>query len=158
MINLGFIIEVGILFISGMGLLLLFVLLNLGDFYVQACSSRGFIHALFKVTKIPVSINKRISPPYRFRIWPIEKNPPQWLSQEVIAFKNKLTWSDRAEFWHLLLRSGTYYMNKELSKRFLPQLVAIGIKNIFKKFFKVLINFPKTFKACSRRQVKQQSW
>ena len=154
MIDLGFLLELGILFISALGLILLFILLNLGDFYVQACSSRGFIHALFKVAKLPVSINKRISPPYRFREWPIEKDPPEWLSQEVINFKNKLTWSDRAEFWHLLLRSGTYHMNKEINKSFLPQLVAIGIKNIFKKFFKVLIKSPKTFKMYKKNPIK----
>ena len=154
MTSIGFLLELGILFISAMGLILLFIILNMGDFYVKACESRGFIHALFKVAKIPVSINKRISPPYRFRIWPIEKNPPEWLSQDVINFKNKLTWSDRAEFWHLLLRSGTYYMNRDLSKKFLPELVAIGIKNIFKRFFKVFLNAPKTFKMFKENPIK----
>jgi len=154
MINLGTIIEIGMLFVSGMGLLLLFVLLNMGDFYVKACESRGFIHALFKIAKIPVTITKKISPPYRHRAWPIEKNPPEWLSQDVINFKNKLTWSDRAEFWHLLLRSGTYHMNKKINKSFLPQLVATGIKNIFKKLFKVLISFPKTFKKFKDNPIK----
>ncbi|NHI91158.1 MAG: hypothetical protein EAX96_01560 [Candidatus Lokiarchaeota archaeon] len=152
--NLDTIFEFSILGFATFGLCLFFILLNWGNFYVLICKSRGFIRGLFRIAKVLVKINLQISPPYRFKLWDIEKNPPSWLTQKVITFKNKITWDDRAEFWHLLLRSGTLYMNKNIGNQFLPQLVSIGIKNIVKKFFKVLLKPIKYFKEFSKNPIK----
>ncbi|MHA1797467.1 MAG: hypothetical protein ACTSVY_03375 [Candidatus Helarchaeota archaeon] len=152
--TLGNFLELSMLGFTTLVLILLFILLNRSDFYVKACSSKGFIRGLFKIARVPVKINLKISPPYRHKKWDIEKNPPSWLSQKVINFKNQLTWDDRAEFWHLLLRSGTYYMTRDLDSRFIPQLVAIAIKNIFKKFFIVLFRIRRYSKHFVQNPIK----
>ena len=146
--------EFAILWVSLAILIGVFILLNWGQFYVLACRSRGFIRGLFKITRVPVQLNLKISPPYRFKKWEIETNPPEWLTQKVINFKNKITWDDRSEFWHLLLRSGTHYMNRDLSDKFLPQLVSTGIKIIFKRFFKVISRPNKYFKQFRENPIK----
>ena len=111
-------------------------------------SSQGFVIALAKILKLPVRLFKRISPPNAFCQWQIEKNPPKWLVKEVVDLKNRVTWTDRAEFWFLLLRSGTYYTTKKIDRGFVPRLIAYGFKatfHMFKRFIKQSSLFFKTF-------------
>jgi hypothetical protein len=112
--------------------------------YVNLTASRGFILSLFKLTHIPVKIFNYLTSQSLYDDWKIEKNPPFWLPEEVIKFKNQLTWKDRAYFWHLLLRSGTKAAQEDLGGRFLPQLIARSLFIIFKSiitlFFKPIKN------------------
>ncbi len=128
--------------------LMLFILSN-GNTYLIFTSSQGFIIALAKILRLPVRLFKRLTPTSYFRDWEIEKNPPAWLTNEIRDLKNKVTWEDRAKFWFLLIRSGTYYTTKKIGRPFIPRLVAFGFKavlHMFKRFIKRPTLFLKTFR------------
>ncbi|MHA1270656.1 MAG: hypothetical protein ACTSPY_12760 [Candidatus Helarchaeota archaeon] len=138
---IGFLIRLFVVaFIVIIIILTSLLILNMGDTYVNLAASRGFILFLFKLAHIPVKIFNHLTPSHLYVDWEIETNPPKWLPKEVINFKNQFTWKDRAFFWHLLLRSGTLTVYKNLGNKFLPQLIAVSIINIFKTIWKVLLN------------------
>ncbi|MHA1378570.1 MAG: hypothetical protein ACTSRG_09330 [Candidatus Helarchaeota archaeon] len=130
-------------------LAVIFFIFSNGSTYVTFCSSQGFIIALARILRIPVKIFKKLSPPNVFQLWEIEKTPPRWLTKEIIELKNRVTWDDRAKFWFLLLRSGTYYTTKEIGREFLPRLIAFGFKavlHMLKRFIRERSFFLKTFR------------
>ncbi|MHA1383492.1 MAG: hypothetical protein ACTSR3_07025 [Candidatus Helarchaeota archaeon] len=144
---LTFLIFVGFFIIFYLALL--FFIMSSGSTYVKFCSSQGFVLALAKILRLPVRLFKKISPQNSFHLWQIEKNPPDWLTGEIVELKNSVTWDDRAKFWFLLLRSGTYYTTKKIGRTFLPRLIAFGFKAVlrmFKRFLKERNLFLKTFK------------
>ncbi|MBD3230356.1 MAG: hypothetical protein GF329_19410 [Candidatus Lokiarchaeota archaeon] len=128
-----------VLFMLIISIAMIFLIFNMGHTYVKLTGSRGFILSLFQLAHIPVKIFNFMTNPQEYVDWDIEKNPPAWLSLEVIRFKNKITWKNRANFWQLLLRSGTHYSYLNLGNNFLPQLIGQSIKYIFKKIFKILL-------------------
>jgi len=129
------------LFIIILGIGIIFLIFGNGSTYNNLTSSRGFICSLFKISHIPVKICNRLTNFQRYVKWEIETSPPEWLPIRVIQFKNKITWKDRAYFWHLLLRSGSYEVYKNIGNQFLPQLVAQAFKIIIKKMLKIFLNF-----------------
>ncbi|MFX0136195.1 MAG: hypothetical protein ACFFDN_21325 [Candidatus Hodarchaeota archaeon] len=139
----------GAMFLILLFLVLLFYALSTGYTYLKFISSQGFIIAFAKILRLPVRLFKRITPPKAFCQWEIEKNPPEWLTKEVLELKNKVTWVDRAKFWFLLLRSGTYYTTKKIGRTFIPKIIAYGFKailHLFKRFIKQRTLFLKTFR------------
>ncbi|MHA1312134.1 MAG: hypothetical protein ACTSQO_14565 [Candidatus Helarchaeota archaeon] len=141
-------------FLTLLILVIVFFIFNRSESYINISASRGFILSLFKITHIPVKLLNRITSKNLYEAWEIEKVPPDWLSEDVIKLKSRITWKDRAYFWHLLLRSGSREARKNLGRYFLPQLMAYSLKIIFVKTFKLFIHPIYCFNKFIRHPIK----
>jgi len=133
--------------------ILIFLLFNTSETYVTLASKWGVILGLTLIMKIPVRLFRRISHRFYLVKWQIELNPPEWLPEEVLREKNRISWIDRARFWYLILSYGTKSVHRIVGPRFLPRLFAEILQVSFRRIQKILLEFDRSTKSFSRNPI-----
>ncbi|NVM55318.1 MAG: hypothetical protein HWN66_16545 [Candidatus Helarchaeota archaeon] len=141
------------LFVMSFLMVLIFLLLNTSETYVKLASQWSIVLGLTLLLKIPVRFLRRISPPHHLITWNIERNPPDWLLEEVIQAKNRISWEDRARFWYLILSYGTKSVHKIVGPKFLPHLFAQFFRITLRRMKNILIDFNRSTTLFSRNPI-----
>ncbi len=131
----------------------IFLLLNTSETYVTLASNWAVILGLTLILKIPVRFFRRISPPYYRFLWNIERNPPDWLPEEVLHAKNRITWEDRARFWYLILSYGTKSAHNIAGPKFLPHLLVQAVRIFFRRIIEILKKFERSIILLTRNPI-----
>jgi hypothetical protein len=142
------------LFITILIAVLIFLALTTSETYVALASTWGVVLGLAMILKIPVRFFRRISSPYYDFLWPIEKNPPEWLPKAVLDLKSRISWIDRARFWYLILSYGTKSAQKIVGSRFIPQLMAKFFQVTLGKIKRIILDFDRTLPLFSKNPIK----
>ena len=141
------------LFIMGFLTVLIFLFFNTSETYVTLASTWAVVLGLTLLMKIPVRLLREVSPAHHKIIWEIEKNPPDWLPKKVYHEKNRITWTDRARFWYLILSYGTKSAHKIVGPKFLPQLFARVFRIVFLRIKDIAIDFERSGQFLTRNPI-----
>ncbi len=141
------------LFITIFLMVLIFLALNTSETYVTLASEWAVILGLTLLLKIPVRFLRNISPPYHRILWNIEKNPPEWLPDEVLKAKNRITWEDRARFWYLILSYGTKSAHKIVGPKFLPHLMGNIFRVIIRRIKQIFFDISRSTQIFTRNPI-----
>ncbi len=145
----AFFALVGI-FIMVLLTVLIFLFFSTSETYVTLASTWAVVLGLTLFLKIPIRLLREVSPPHHKILWEIEKNPPDWLPKKVYQEKNRITWSDRARFWYLILSYGTKSAHQIVGPKFLPQLFAQAFRIAFLRVRDITLDFERSTKYLIR--------